>query len=136
VGALGKGSVGEYQVQAAIAAAHDRAARAEDTDWREILGWYGLLERMTGNPMVSLNRALATAMVDGPAAGLALLKPLDERLAGHHRLHAVRAHLLERVGDVDAAIAEYRTAAARTTSVPERHYLTTQAARLNERRAG
>jgi RNA polymerase sigma factor (sigma-70 family) len=134
--ALGKGAVGEYQVQAAIAAAHDRAAGAEDTDWREILGWYELLERMTGNPMVSLNRAIATAMVDGPAAGLALLEALEERLAGHHRLHAVRAHLLERLGDVDAAIAEYRAAANRTNSIPEQRYLTTQAARLNQRRAG
>ena len=125
------GSVGEYQVQAAIAAAHDGAARPEDTDWREIVELYGLLERMTGNPMVTLNRAAATAMVDGPEAGLALLEPLDERLDGHHRLHAVRAHLLERAGEIDAAIAEYRAAAALTTSVPEQHYLTTQAARLN-----
>lgn len=136
VDALSKGSVGEYQVQAAIAAVHDQTARAEDTDWREILGLYGLLERMTENPMVSLNRAIATAMVDGPAAGLALLEALDERLAGHHRLHAVRAHLLELAGEVDAAIAEYRTAASRTTNIPEHHYLTTQAGRLNERRAG
>jgi RNA polymerase sigma factor (sigma-70 family) len=130
--ALGKGAVGEYQAQAAIAAVHDQAARYEDTDWRQILGLYGLLERMTGNPMVSLNRAIAAAMVDGPAAALALLEPLDERLDGHHRLHAVRAHLLEMSGDVDAAIAEYRAAAARTRSVPEQNSLTTQAARLNE----
>jgi RNA polymerase sigma factor (sigma-70 family) len=134
VDALSKGSVGEYQVQAAIAAVHDQAARAEETDWREILGLYGLLERMMHNPMVALNRAIAAAMVDGPAVGLALLEPLKERLAGHHRLHAVRAHLLEMAGEEEAAIAEYRTAASRTTSFPERHYLTTQAARLNERR--
>jgi RNA polymerase sigma factor (sigma-70 family) len=133
--ALGKGSVGEYQLQAAISAVHDQAARVEDTDWREILGLYALLERMTGNPMVSLNRAVATAMVDGPAAGLALLETLDDRLPGHHRLHAVRAHLLELAGDVDAAITEYRTAAGRTTSLPEQHYLTRQAARLNEHRS-
>ena len=132
---LGRGSVGEYQVQAAIAAAHDQAVRAEDTDWREILGLYGLLERMTGNPMVALNRAVAAAMVDGPAAGLALLEPLGESLGGHHRLHAVRAHLLEMAGDVEAAVAEYRAAADRTTSLPEQHYLTAQAARLGQRSA-
>jgi predicted RNA polymerase sigma factor len=131
---LGTGSVGEYQVQAATAAVHDQAAWAADTDWREILGLYGLLERMMHNPMVALNRAIAAAMVDGPAVGLALLEPLEEPLAGHHRLHAVRAHLLEMAGEVEAAIAEYRTAAGRTTSLPEQHYLTTQAARLNERR--
>lgn len=113
-----------------------RTASIEDTNWREILGWYGLLERMTGNPMVSLGLAVATAMVDGPAAGLALLESLNDRLAGHHRLRAVRAHLLELEGDVDAAIVEYQAAAGRTTSIPEQHYLTTQAARLNERRAG
>ena len=135
VEALARGSVGEYQVQAAISAVHDQAVRTEDTDWREILGLYGLLERMSDNPMVSLNRAIATAMVDGPAAGLALLEPLEERLRGHHRLHAVRAHLLQMAGEVDAAIVEYQTAASRTTSIPEQHYLTTQAARLNERRA-
>jgi len=130
--ALGKGAVGEYQLQAAVAAVHDQAPRYEDTDWGQILGLYGLLERMTGNPMVSLNRAIAAAMVDGPAAGLALLEPLDEQLAGNHRLHAVRAHLLEMSGEVDGAIAEYRTAAGRTNSVPEQNYLTTRAARLNE----
>ena len=128
--AFEQGAVGEYQLQAAIAAAHDRGARPEDTDWREILGLYGLLERLTGNPMVSLNRAIAAAMVDGPPAGLALLEPLEEPLAGHHRLHAVRAHLLELAGDTDAAIADYEAAAGRTTSVPEQQYLTTQAARL------
>ena len=114
---------------------HDQAARYEYTDWREILGLYGLLERMTDNPMASLNRAIATAMVDGPRAGLALLDELEARLADHHRLHAVRAHLLEMAGEVEPAIAEYRVAVGRTTSVPEQHYLTTQAARLNARRA-
>jgi RNA polymerase sigma factor (sigma-70 family) len=128
--AVAKGAVGEYQLQAAIAAEHARTARAEDTDWREIAGLYGLLERMTGNPMVALNRAIAAAMVDGPQAGLARLEELDERLDGHHRLHAARAHLLERSGDVEAAIAEYRTAADRTSSLPEQQYLTKQAARL------
>jgi RNA polymerase sigma factor (sigma-70 family) len=133
--AVARGAVGEYQLQAAIAAEHARAARPEDTDWREILGLYGLLERITRNPMVALNRAIAAAMVDGPEAGLALLAELDDSLAGHHRLHATRAHLLERSGDTVAAIAEYRRAAERTNSLPEQQYLTTQAARLNERRA-
>ena len=88
---------------------------------------------MTGNPMVALNRAIAAAMADGPQAGLSLLENLDERLDGHHRLHATRAHLLEMSGDTEGAIAEYRTAANRTNSLPEQHYLTTQAARLNKR---
>ena len=129
-GALPKRAVGEYQLQAAIAAVHDEAAAAEDTDWQQILSLYELLERMTANPMVTLNRAIATAMVHGPAAGLAMLDGLDERLPGHHRLHAVRAHLLEMGGDLNAAIAHYRTAAGRTTSLAERAYLTTRAARL------
>jgi RNA polymerase sigma factor (sigma-70 family) len=133
--AWSKGSAGEYLVQAQIAAAHDQAAAVEDTDWPEITALYGLLERMTGNPMVSLNHAIAVAMVEGPSAGLALLEPLSEPLAGHHRLHAVRAHLLEMAGDMDAAIREYDEAANRTTSIPERDYLTMRAARLNERRA-
>jgi len=129
--ALPKGAVGEYQLQAAIAAVHDEAATADETDWPQILALYGLLERMTGNPIVTLNRAVATAMVDGPAAGLALLESLDEPLAGHHRLDAVRAHLLEMDGDPDAAIAHYREAAGRTTSVAEQHYLLARAARLS-----
>jgi RNA polymerase sigma factor (sigma-70 family) len=128
--ALPKGAVGEYQLQAAIAAVHDEAESADATDWPQILALYGLLERMTGNPMVTLNRAVAAAMVDGPAAGLAVLEGLDERLAGHHRLDAVRAHLLEMNGDPEAAIAYYRTAAERTTSAAERVYLLTRAARL------
>jgi predicted RNA polymerase sigma factor len=127
---LPKGAVGEYQLQAAIAAVHDEAPSAADTDWPQILALYGLLERMTANPMVTLNRAVATAMVEGPAAGLALLEDLDNELAGHHRLDAVRAHLLEMTGDREAAVAHYRTAAARTTSIAERDYLTTQAGRL------
>jgi RNA polymerase sigma factor (sigma-70 family) len=132
--ALERGAVGEYQLQAAIAAEHTRARRAENTDWREILALYGLLERITGNPMVALNRAIAAAMVDGPEVGLALLEDLDEPLAGHHRLHATRAHLLEQSGETDRAIDEYRLAAERTNSLPEQRYLTAQAARLNERR--
>jgi RNA polymerase sigma factor (sigma-70 family) len=134
-GAVARGAVGEYQLQAAIAAEHAQAARPEDTDWREILGLYGLLERITGNPMVALNRAIAAAMVDGPEAGLALLADLDERLDGHHRLHSTRAHLLETSGDAGAAIAEYELAAERTSSLPEQRYLTRQAARLNQCRA-
>jgi RNA polymerase sigma factor (sigma-70 family) len=132
--ALSRGSIGEYQLQAAIAAVHDEAPRVEDTDWPQILALYGLLKRMSANPMVALNHAIATAMVHGPAAGLELLKALDadERLAGHHRLDAVRAHLLERAGDPEAAIACFRRAAGRTTSLPERNYLMTQAARLSD----
>jgi RNA polymerase sigma factor (sigma-70 family) len=128
--ALPKGAVGEYQLQAAIAAVHDEAETADETDWPQILALYGLLEQMTGNPMVTLNRAVAAAMVDGPALGLALLEGLDERLPGHHRLDAVRAHLLEMDGDPKAAIEHYRTAAGRTTSLAEREYLLTRAARL------
>jgi len=129
--------IGAYQLQAAIAAVHDEAARAEDTDWPQILALYELLKRMSDNPMVMLNHAIATAMVHGPSAGLELLRALDAdgRLAGHHRLDAVRAHLLEMAGDHEAAIAHYRTAAGRTTSLPERNYLVTQAARLRERNA-
>jgi RNA polymerase sigma factor (sigma-70 family) len=134
-GALAKGAMGAYQLQAAIAAVHDEAARAEDTDWTQILALYGLLARMSDNPMVTLNQAIATAMVQGPRAGLDLLQALDAdgRLAGHHRLDAVRAHLLERAGDHEAAMAHYQSAARRTTSIPERNYLTTQAARLRDR---
>jgi RNA polymerase sigma factor (sigma-70 family) len=131
---LPKGPVGAYQLQAAIAAVHDEAARAEDTDWPQILALYELLRGMSDNPMVMLNHAIATAMVHGPSAGLELLNALDAdgRLTGHHRLDAVRAHLLELAGDHQAAIAHYRTAAGRTTSLPERNYLVTQAARLKE----
>jgi predicted RNA polymerase sigma factor len=131
--AIAKGSIGQYQLQAAVAGVHDIAPRAADTDWAQILALYGLLERMTGNPMVALNRAIAAAMVHGPAAGLTLLDALDERLAGHYRLDAVRAHLLELAGDTDGAVAHYRRAAGRTTSIPEQQYLTTQAARLRSR---
>jgi RNA polymerase sigma factor (sigma-70 family) len=128
--ALRQGQVGEYQVQAAIAAVHDQAASYGDTNWPEILSLYGLLERMTGNPMVTLNKAVATAMVQGPDAGLALLDGLDERLGDHHRIYSVRAHLLEQAGDTDAAVAEFRAAARRTTNLREQHYLATEAARL------
>ena len=134
IGALSKGTIGAYQIQAAIAAVHDEAASAEDTDWPQILALYDLLKGMSGNPMVLLNQAIAAAMVHGPSRGLELLRPLDSdpRLAGHHRLHAVRAHLLEMAGDCDAALKHYQTAAGRTTSTPERNYLLTQVARLSE----
>jgi RNA polymerase sigma factor (sigma-70 family) len=128
--AVAGGAVGEYQLQAAIAAIHDQAPRAEDTDWRQILALYGLLEQMTGNPVVTVNRAVAAAMADGPSAGLALLDAVDERLDGHYRVDAVRAHLLEMAGHTDAALRHYRAAAKRTTSLPEQRYLARQAARL------
>jgi RNA polymerase sigma factor (sigma-70 family) len=128
--ALARGAVGEYQLQAAIAALHDQSARVADTDWPQILALYGLLERMTGNPMVTLNRAVATAMAQGPQAGLALLDGMGEQLAGHYRRDAVRAHLLEMAGDTAGAVTHYRAAASRTTSIPEQQYLTMQAARL------
>ena len=132
--ALAMGAVGEYQLQAAIAAVHDEALRAEDTDWPQILALYEMLMRMTDSPVVALNHAVATAMVHGPDAGLSLLEPLqhDDRLRTTHRLDAVRAHLLERAGDREAAVALYRKAAGRTASVPERNYLTMKAARLLE----
>jgi len=131
---LSKGSIGAYQLQAAVAAVHDEAARVEDTDWPQIVALYGLLKRMSDNPMVTLNHAIAVAMVNGGPAGLELLKALDadERVAGHYRLDAVRAHLLEMAGDHEAAIAHYQAAAGRTASIPERNYLTTQAARLTQ----
>ncbi|HEU5402814.1 MAG TPA: sigma-70 family RNA polymerase sigma factor [Terriglobales bacterium] len=130
---LAKGSIGSYQLQAAIAAVHDEAARAEDTDWPQILTLYGLLKRMSNNPMVTLNHAIAAAMVDGPQRGLELLQVLDSdpRLQGHYRLDAVRGHLCEMAGDFENAVAHYREAAAKTTSIPEREYLTVQIARLN-----
>jgi RNA polymerase sigma factor (sigma-70 family) len=129
---LSKGSVGPYQLQAAIAAVHDEAVRVEDTDWPQILALYELLKRMSDNPMVMLNHAIAAAMVHGAEKGLELLRALDSdsRLAGHHRLDAVRAHLLEMAGANEAAIEHYRIAAGRTMSIPERNYLMTQAARL------
>ena len=129
---LPAGQVGPYQVQAAIAAVHDEAKSIDTTDWPQILGLYELLGQLAPGPMVSLNQAVAAAMVAGPAAGLDLLRELesDRRLAGHHRLHATRAHLLEMSGDVQGAVASYREAARRTTSLPERRYLTGRAARL------
>jgi len=130
---LPKGAVGPYQLQAAIAAVHDEAVRFADTDWPQILALYDLLRRMTDNPMVALNHAIAAAMVHGPAKGLELLDALkaDTRLADHHRWDAVRAHLLELAGDLQGALSHYRAAAGKTASLPERHYLLTQAARLS-----
>jgi RNA polymerase sigma factor (sigma-70 family) len=130
--ALTRSPLGPYQVQAAIAAVHAEAARAEDTDWPQILALYELLERFGPNPMVTLNHAVATAMVRGPEAGLAMLARLDHdtRMASHHRLAAVRAHLLELAGDTDDARTSYRVAARLTASLPERRYLESRAARL------
>jgi predicted RNA polymerase sigma factor len=132
--ALPKGSVGPYQLQAAIAAVHDEAARAEDTDWPQILALYELLKRMSDNPIILLNHAIAAAMVHGPRKGLELLDALDSdtRLTERHRLEAVRAHLLEMAGDHEPAIRHYRIAASRAMSMPERNYLMMQAARLCE----
>jgi RNA polymerase sigma factor (sigma-70 family) len=127
---IGNGAPGEYQLQAAIAAVHDRARRADETDWPQILALYGLLEQLTGNPVVRLNRAVAAAMAESPSAGLELLQGVDEQLSGHYRLDAVRAHLLEMDGDLEAARKHYRTAAERATNLVERRYLTTRAARL------
>ena len=131
--ALQRGAVGPYQLQAAIAACHDEAASTQATDWPQILALYGLLLRMADQPIVRLNHAIAHAMVHGPRAGLALLDELDDALANHHRLHAVRGHLLERAGDREAAIASYRSAATRTTSLPEQRYLLARASRLATR---
>jgi RNA polymerase sigma factor (sigma-70 family) len=130
--AMTRSALGPYQLQAAIAAVHVAARSARDTDWPQIQVLYQILERISPNPMVTLNRAVAVAMTDGPRAGLALLAPLeaDARLAGHHRLAAVRAHLLEMAGDLDAARAAYRLAARCTASLPERRYLTDRADRI------
>lgn len=133
-GTLARARLGPYQAQAAIAAVHAEAARAQDTDWPQIVALYELLERLDPGPVVRLNHAVAVAMARGPRAGLELLEPLgdDRRMAGHHRLHAVRAHLLEMSGDAAGALAEFRAAARLTTSVPERRYLRTRATRLTE----
>ncbi|GAA1575258.1 sigma factor-like helix-turn-helix DNA-binding protein [Kribbella sancticallisti] len=131
VDAFGRKPLGEYQLQAAIAALHDEVDRPEDTDWPQIVALYDLLEDLSGNPMVTLNRAIAVAMVDGPKAGLELLEPLDDKLAGHYRLDAVRGHLFEQIGDLETAAKYFSTAARRTTSLPERDYLTTKAAEVS-----
>jgi len=129
---LGKAPVGPYQMQAAIAAVHDEARTADETDWPQILALYEVLEQVSPGPVVTLNRAVAVARVHGPRAGLALIGTLDEdeRMAHNHRLEAVRAHLLERAGDIDAARRSYELAARMTASLPERRYLALRAARL------
>ena len=131
-GTLGSTPVGPYQLQAAIAALHDEAPTAETTDWPQILALYEVLERVSPGPVVTLNRAVAVAMVHGPRAGLALLGTIeaDDRMTQTHRLDAVRGHLLELAEDLDAARDAYRRAARRTASLPERRYLALQAARL------
>jgi RNA polymerase sigma factor (sigma-70 family) len=133
--ALPTGPVGPYQLQAAIAAVHDEAPSAAETDWAQIVGLYNLLERVGPNPMVTLSHAVAVAMTRGPQAWLDLLRGLetDGRMVGHHRVDAVRAHLLETAGDADAARASDRSAARRTTSLPEQRYLEARAARLGEK---
>ena len=128
--AIARRAVGEYQLQAAIAALHDEAPTAEATDWPQILALYGLLEQMTGNPVVTLNRAVATAMARSPSEGLALLESAEARLKGNHHVDAVRAYLLELSGEREAAAAHYTAAAARATSLPERDHLTKKAAEL------
>jgi RNA polymerase sigma factor (sigma-70 family) len=129
---LSRAPLGPYQLQAAIAAVHDEATRAADTDWRQVATLYELLAELAPNPMITLNQAVAVAMVRGPEAGLDLLRTLDtdERMAGNHRLDAVRAHLQEMAGDHAAARESYRAAARRTTSLPEQRYLEARAARL------
>jgi RNA polymerase sigma factor (sigma-70 family) len=130
--AMTRGAVGSYLLQAAIAAVHDEAARAEDTNWPEIVALYSVLMRMADNPMVALNHAVAVAMARGPAEGLALLEELDRdpRIKDHYRLDAVRAHLLERSGKVAAALRYYEAAAEKTASIPERNYLLLKIGRL------
>lgn len=131
-GALPRGPVGPYQLQAAIAALHDEAPTAEATDWPQITALYELLMRISDNPVVTLNHAVAVAMAQGPRAGLGLLGKLetDQRIAGDRRLHAVRGHLLEMAGDRVAARDAYLAAARLTTNLPQRRYLHAQAARL------
>ncbi len=135
---LGTGSVGSYQLQAAIAAVHDESPNADATDWPQILALYDVLEQVSPGPVVTLNRAVARAMVDGPRAGLALLGTLDadDRMANTHRLDAVRGHLLEMAGDTFGARTSYRRAATKTASIPEQRYLALRAACISESEAG
>ena len=127
---LARAPIGPYQIQAAIAAVHDEAARAEDTDWPQILALYGMLRVLAPGPMVTLNRIVAVAMVDGPGPALAELAGQEASLGGHRRVAAVRAHLLEMSGDRPAARDEYQRAARLTLSIPEQRYLETRAGRL------
>ncbi|MBJ8347983.1 RNA polymerase sigma factor [Antrihabitans sp. YC2-6] len=130
--AMKRKPLGPYQLQAAIAAVHNEAEVSDDTDWVQILGLYGLLEQLAPNPIVTLNRAVALAMVRGPNEALDLVASLgsDERIADHHRFAAVRAHLHDMAGDRTAAAGLYREAARATTSIPEQRYLLGRAARL------
>src|SRR5215217_6219118 len=130
--ALRRAQVGPFQIQAAIAALHAEATRAEDTDWPQILALYDLLAQSSTNPVVQLNRAVAVAMVRGPQAGLNLLTELDadRAMSGHHRLHAVRGHLLERAGDPMAARAAFEEASRRATSIPEKRHLQARVNRI------
>ena len=128
--ALEQHRIGQYQLQAAIAAIHDQALVTTDTDWPTIEALYARLEHMTGNPMVMLNRSVAVSMVDGPEAGLRMLEGVADRLGDHHRYHSVRAHLLAEAGETDRAICEFELASLSATNLRERHYLTTEAARL------
>ena len=130
--ALPRGPTGPYQLQAAIAAVHDEAPSAEATDWPQITALYELLMRISDNPVVALNHAVAVAMARGPQAGLGLLASLeaDQRIAADHRLQAVRAHLLELAGDTAAARDAYLSAARRATNLPQQRYLHARAARL------
>jgi RNA polymerase sigma-70 factor (ECF subfamily) len=123
---------GRFALQATIAAMHAEAPSWSDTDWRQIIAAYDALLARWPTPVVALNRAVAVAMVHGAAAGLAVVDTVaaDDRLAGNHRLHAVRGHLLEMAGDVDGALADYREAARRTRSLPERRHLERRAHRL------
>ena len=132
--ALPHGPTGPYQLQAAIAALHDEAPTAADTDWPQIVALYEVLLSLADNPVVALNHAVAVAMVHGPTAGLSLVDRLatDDRILEDHRLYAVRAHLLEQAGQLGPARAAYQAAAGRTSSLPQRRYLLARAARLSE----
>ena len=132
-GALSQGPPGPYQLQAAIAAVHDEAPSAADTDWPQIVALYELLLQVSDNPVTALNHAVAVAMTRGPEAGLGLLTDLasDQRIVAGHRFHAVRAHLLELAGDHAAARDSYLEAASRAGSLPHQRYLNAQAARLS-----
>jgi RNA polymerase sigma factor (sigma-70 family) len=128
-----EGTPGYYRLQAAVAALHDTAESTETTDWAQIMALYGVLHRMTGNPMVALNRAIAVGMVEGPHRALQLLEELsrDDRISEHYRLDAVRAHMLERAGEHEGALTFYQRAAERTHNIPEKNYLLRKAARLS-----
>lgn len=128
--ALPQGDVGQFQVQAAIAALHDEASSGEETDWPQIEALYELLLRLSDNPVVALNHAVAVGMARGPREGLAALEKLDDRITGDHRFHAARAHLLDMAGETAAAIESYEEAARRAASLPQRRYLNSRAARL------